>query len=75
MSPKRKAAPQKPPNPTTTVYLFRDIPRELWGRAHAKAAKMRPPLPLRRILLALIEDWVDRPGVEVKRQDHSQPMF
>ena len=76
MPTKRKAQKYKPADSTTTLYLFRDIPRELWTRAHAKAAKLRPPMPIRRILLALVEDWVDRPdGAGVKRPDHSQPIF
>lgn len=66
------------------TYLLRDIPRELWTRAQAKAAGLRPAVPIRRILIALIEDWAVRHEVQgkttdpvsgVKKTDHSQPMF
>ena len=66
------------------TYLLRDIPRELWTRAQTKAAGMRPAVPLRRILIALLEDWVGRQEVPgkttvpvsgVKKTDHSQLMF
>lgn len=66
------------------TYLLRDIPRELWDRAQAKAAGLKPPVPLRRILIALLEDWVGRQEIHgkttdpvsgVKKTDHSQPIF
>ena len=79
-----KKQPYKPPHPSNTLYILRDIPRELWERAQAKAAGLRPPVPLRRILIALLEDWVGRPEVPgqttdpvkgVKPTDHYPPVF
>ena len=54
---------------TATTYLLRNVPEELWRRAHAKAAGLRPTVPLRRILIALLEDWVDRHEVPGKTTD------
>ena len=46
---------------TATTYLLRDIPRELWTRSRAKAAGLRPAVPIRRILIAVLEEWAGRP--------------
>ena len=45
---------------TTSTYLLRDVPRELWDRAQAKAASLRPPVSMRWLLMTLLEDWVGR---------------
>ena len=71
-------------DPTRTIYLLRDIPRELWDRALAKAAGLKPSVPMRRILIALLEDWVgckEVPGkttdpvTKVTPIDHYPPVF
>ena len=58
-----------PKDQTKATYLLRDVPGELWARAQAKAAGLRPPVPLRRILIALLEDWVGRKEVPGKTTD------
>ena len=72
------------PKKDQTTYLFRDIPQELWDRARAKAACLRPSVPIRRILIALLEDWVGRPETPgkttspisgVKPTDHYPTVF
>ena len=69
---------------TKATYLLRDVPGELWTRAVAKAASLRPPVPLRRILIALLEDWVGRTEIQgkttdpvsgVKPTNHYPPVF
>ena len=71
-------------NKTVATYLLRDVPGELWARAQIKAASLRPPIPLRRILIALLEDWVGRnevpgkttsPVSGVKPTDHYPTVF
>ena len=68
----------------TVTYLFRNIPRELWDRAQAKAAGLRPSVPIWRILIALLEQWVGRHEVQgkttdpvkgIKPTDHYPPVF
>ena len=69
---------------TKATYLLRDVPRELWDHAQAKAAGLRPSVPIRRILIALLEDWAGRPETPgkttspisgVKPTDHYPPVF
>lgn len=70
--------------PKNATYLLRDIPRDLWDRAQTKAASLKPAVPLRRILIALLEDWVGRPEAPgkttspvsgVKPTDHYPTIF
>ena len=69
---------------TTATYLLRDVPRELWTRATAKADGLKPAVPMRRILIALLEDWAGRkdapskaadPVTKVTPTDHYPPVF
>ena len=52
--------------PDQTIYLLRDIPRELWTQVHAKANGLRPKVPIRRVILALLEEWASRPETSGK---------
>lgn len=40
------------------VYLWEDIPRDLWARAQAKAKAQSPPMPIKWVLLRLLAEWV-----------------
>ena len=73
-----------PKTDPTHTYLFEGIPRELWTRATTKAAGLKPAVPMRRILIALLEDWAGRPETPgkttspvsgVKPTDHYPPVF
>lgn len=54
-----KAGEKKDPNSTTTDYIVKRIPRDLWDRAQAKAAHYKPlPLSMRHVLIELLDRWV-----------------
>lgn len=62
-----KAGEKKDPNSTTTDYIVKRIPRDLWDRAQAKAAHYKPlPLSMRHVLIELLDRWVG-PGEVVSQ--------
>lgn len=46
------------PSKTTIDYIFKGIPRDLWGKAQAKAAAQRPPISMKWVLLQALEKFV-----------------